>query len=259
MKVVALYVVAFMAVLTRGVPGAVVQRQDGGILSTIIGGLSSVLAPPTSGSTDSRMLSSTLGSFTTILLPPTSFPSTSASASSSTTTVTTVSPSTTSIPDQECVSIAKYQGVYHGRFSEPCALLASACRSKISGGLADIWSDRTCVAAATCQGTYLTVGAAGCINPSIKSIGDDGQQSLNYNLYAEIVGECAWAPGGCPITQQNFIDFFYGTLSSIDSTVWPDVQRDVIELWWGSIKGWALTGDTVPYLNFNDWLHWSHS
>ena len=37
--------------------------------------------------------------------------------------------------------------------------------------------------------------------------------SLDYNVYASIVGDCAWATGGCPITQQNFIDLIYGAIS----------------------------------------------
>ena len=40
-------------------------------------------------------------------------------------------------------------------------------------------------------------------------------------IYASIVGDCAWAPNGCPITQQNFIDFVYSTLTEIGSADWP--------------------------------------
>lgn len=40
-------------------------------------------------------------------------------------------------------------------------------------------------------------------------------------IYAGIVGDCAWQPNGCPITQQNYIDFIYGTLSDIGSGDWP--------------------------------------
>ena len=48
--------------------------------------------------------------------------------------------------------------------------------------------------------------------------------SLDYNVYADIVGECAWAPGGCPITQQNFIDLVYGAISQETDTtpVYPE-------------------------------------
>ena len=44
---------------------------------------------------------------------------------------------------------------------------------------------------------------------------------LASQLYATIVGDCAWEPNGCPITQQNYIDFIYATLSEIGSGDWP--------------------------------------
>lgn len=44
---------------------------------------------------------------------------------------------------------------------------------------------------------------------------------LRKKIYAGIVGECAWQEGGCPITQQNYIDFVYGALSDLNSTEWP--------------------------------------
>ena len=33
--------------------------------------------------------------------------------------------------------------------------------------------------------------------------------SLDYNIYAEIVGECAWGKGGCPVTMQNLVDLVW--------------------------------------------------
>ena len=48
--------------------------------------------------------------------------------------------------------------------------------------------------------------------------------SLDYNVYADIVGECAWAPGGCPITRQSFIDLIYGAIhqESANTPVYPE-------------------------------------
>jgi hypothetical protein len=45
--------------------------------------------------------------------------------------------------------------------------------------------------------------------------------SLSYHVYANIVGDCAWNDGGCPITQQKYIDWFYGALMAVNSTEWP--------------------------------------
>ena len=36
-------------------------------------------------------------------------------------------------------------------------------------------------------------------------------------VYAAIVGDCAWAAGGCPITPQNFVDLIYSSVQ----TNWP--------------------------------------
>ncbi|KAJ7861737.1 hypothetical protein B0H14DRAFT_2349924 [Mycena olivaceomarginata] len=75
-------------------------------------------------------------------------------------------------------------------------------------------------------------------------------------IYAGIVGSCAFASGGCPITQQNYIDFYYGELTAVNSNNFPSSTAVVIALW-NAIVAWAATGSTVPYLNFNDWLHFS--
>ena len=99
--------------------------------------------------------------------------------------------------------------------------------------------------------------------------------SLNYTqIYANIVGECAWEPNGCPITFQNYVDFYYGALSAVGSTNWPRyvfrfcvtlqrlicVYSDVEQVqtrYWEPMLEWAATGDVLPYTNFNDWLHYS--
>ncbi|KAJ7086332.1 hypothetical protein B0H15DRAFT_782058, partial [Mycena belliarum] len=59
-----------------------------------------------------------------------------------------------------------------------------------------------------------------------------------------------------PITQQNYIDFYYGELSAIHTANFP-TSLDVVIALWQAISVWAATGATVPYLNFNDWLHFS--
>ncbi|EEB97441.1 hypothetical protein MPER_03240 [Moniliophthora perniciosa FA553] len=160
--------------------------------------------------------------------------------------------------DVLCTSYLQHKGIYRNHGSSVCASLIDHCIES-ARTRQDIWSINTCVAGATCQGTVVTTGLAKCFNPALGNVNPSDFQSLDYNLYASIVGGCAWQPGGCPITQQNYIDFFYGTLSSINSNIWPDLQSEVINLWWGSIKEWTNTGDTVPYVNFNDWLHYSNS
>ncbi|KAK7457860.1 hypothetical protein VKT23_010204 [Stygiomarasmius scandens] len=160
----------------------------------------------------------------------------------------------------ECVSIFKFdRGTYHGTFDQSCVNLVENCRFTVgAANTTDIWGVKSCVAAATCQGVTPLIEMVQC-TPGGEGVPEASQtESLDYNIYAGIVGDCAWQEGGCPITQQNYIDFVYGTLSEIGTSTWPDVNN-VIANWWVPIKDWTATGETVPYLNFNDWLRFSNS
>ncbi|KAJ4466370.1 hypothetical protein C8R41DRAFT_926121 [Lentinula lateritia] len=164
----------------------------------------------------------------------------------------------------DCVSLFKFtRGVYHGTQDDSCVNLVENCRfTAADNNITEIWGIASCVAAATCQGVTPLVEMVQCTQTEVGSsvtVSDAPEiVSLDYNLYASIVGECAWQEGGCPITQQNYIDFVYGTLSAIATDVYPDVNN-VITNWWDFITAWTATGETVPYLNFNDWLHYSNS
>ncbi|KAF5355493.1 hypothetical protein D9758_006357 [Tetrapyrgos nigripes] len=160
----------------------------------------------------------------------------------------------------ECVSIFKFdRGTYHNVFDQACVNLVESCRFSVAKlNSSDIWTFKPCVAAATCQGTNLLVDMVQCTSGGENVPEASQTNSLNYNIYAGIVGDCAWQEGGCPITQQNYIDFIFSTLGEIDTNAWPDVNN-VINNWWTSIKDWTATGETVPYLNFNDWLRFSSS
>ncbi|KAJ7578975.1 hypothetical protein C8J56DRAFT_964492 [Mycena floridula] len=125
----------------------------------------------------------------------------------------------------------------------------------MGAGNPNIWSSANCVAAATCIGPRrIHTLAANCTTGSKVDVNRANTPSLDYNIYADIVGDCAWAPGGCPISEQNYIDWFYGVLTALKSTQWPD-SVDEVKGWWTPIKTWTNTGETIPYLNFNDWLH----
>ncbi|KAJ4483844.1 hypothetical protein J3R30DRAFT_3451887 [Lentinula aciculospora] len=164
----------------------------------------------------------------------------------------------------DCVSLFKFtRGVYHGTQDQSCVNLVENCRFTVAdNNITDIWGVKSCVAAATCQGVTPLIEMVQCTQNETGSnvtVPDASQtESLDYNIYASIVGDCAWQEGGCPITQQNYIDFVYGTLSDIATSTWPDVNN-VITNWWDYITQWTATGETVPYLNFNDWLHYSNS
>ncbi len=59
------------------------------------------------------------------------------------------------------------------------------------------------------------------------------------------------------MTFQNYIDFYYGQLTAVKSSYWPSSVDGVRTYFWDPLVNWTATGDTVPYSNFNDWLHYS--
>ncbi|THU82604.1 hypothetical protein K435DRAFT_691204 [Dendrothele bispora CBS 962.96] len=157
-----------------------------------------------------------------------------------------------------CNSEHDSRGNYNGEFSQGCLELVDDCLSTLNTTQSsNIWGVSTCVAAAACDGTINSLILAECQNKDINSDGASAP-NLDYSLYADIVGSCAWQEGGCSMTRQNFIDFIYGCLSSINASDYPSPDQ-VINNWWAALTSWTGTGETIPYLNFNDWLHFSHS
>ncbi|KIY47423.1 hypothetical protein FISHEDRAFT_74722 [Fistulina hepatica ATCC 64428] len=137
--------------------------------------------------------------------------------------------------------------------------LAAACEEWIAQNNTQMWSSEICVATASVAGVSITRDFCVCVtedNPTIIIPSQTDLESLNYDVYANVVGECAWQPDGCPMTQQNFIDMVYGSISAYGGTNWPTSAQEVIDAF-DTILDWTLTGTTTPYLNFNDWLHYS--
>ncbi|KAK0218829.1 hypothetical protein IW262DRAFT_1059604 [Armillaria fumosa] len=162
------------------------------------------------------------------------------------------------LPSPECVAAIKSIGLYHEIYDASCTQLVFDCLAKVNGTEGEtiyLWSKTSCATAATCQGTSRLVQLAQCYNSDVSDASDISH--LSYNIYANIVGDCAWQEGGCPITFQNYVDWFYGALSAVNATIWPDFTG--VEANWGYILDWTLTGDTLPYTNFDDWLHYSNS
>ncbi|THU85428.1 hypothetical protein K435DRAFT_783345 [Dendrothele bispora CBS 962.96] len=149
------------------------------------------------------------------------------------------------------------KGTYQGRVNDPvCSFLIDDCVNQVASRNVPLYSVNSCALSAACDGTFNLLQLATCAQPSFEGKVASQLPSLDYDIYAGIVGECAWAPGGCSMTRQNFIDWFYRSLDEMNTPVWPDVDT-VINNWWMPIRSWTNTGDSVPYLNLNDWLHWS--
>ncbi|KAJ6601615.1 hypothetical protein B0H10DRAFT_2196179 [Mycena sp. CBHHK59/15] len=166
----------------------------------------------------------------------------------------------------DCIHFGKYIGIHDNTGASSYfqgALMSTAPASGATRSAPRARPARGCgrhVYQAETELTFLqttgVVTLAQCQNNNVVAAGSI--PNLDYNIYAKIVGDCAWAKGGCPITQQNFIDFVYGQMSAAGTTSWPNVA-DVVAQWWNPIVAWTATGDSIPYTNFNDWLHWSNS
>ncbi|KAJ7116287.1 hypothetical protein C8R43DRAFT_1137962 [Mycena crocata] len=155
--------------------------------------------------------------------------------------------------DTDCIGYVKYMGAYDGttNFGPGCRDVTYNCLSENG---TSIWSHKACVAAATCQGVKGVVILNQCQNHNVAVT--HSIPNMSSAIYGGIVGSCA--ASGCPITQQNYIDFIYSAMSDAGVTDWPDVNY-VLEHYWKPILAWTATGNSVPYANFNDWLHWSNS
>ncbi|KAK7043324.1 chitin synthase [Favolaschia claudopus] len=132
-----------------------------------------------------------------------------------------------------------------------CLNLAANCIDTVNGGnFNNLWGIPSCVAAATCYGVGDLITSVQCQTGF--TLTNAAQTSLDGNIYAGIVGGCT----SCAITQQNYVDFYYGQLTAINTANWPS-SNAVVQALWSAITAWTATSLSVPYQNFNDWLHYS--
>ncbi|KAH8813720.1 hypothetical protein DL96DRAFT_1625219 [Flagelloscypha sp. PMI_526] len=156
---------------------------------------------------------------------------------------------------------ATYGEGYHPTvgFTASATELLHRCKSQDAskGYTNNVLAIPSCVAAYTSQSGNEVGLSLACQHPDTNFNGTT-LPHLDFNIYAQIVGDCAWdQPAACPITQQNFIDFIYGQISLTDTKPWPSSPTVVIN-WFKYITDWTGTGTTVPYTNFDDFLHFSY-
>ncbi|KAL1664345.1 hypothetical protein GGF50DRAFT_127287 [Schizophyllum commune] len=214
------------------------------------------LAAPQAESVSAPIVSSSISS-----RPPPSSTAVLSSISSAapvTASTSASAPATTGI----CNNGANCYAAAHGwaNYEPYQGHLMDACTGDdgVVSGTGNLWGSKACVAVAVSNRKVwpqLVQGLASCGHQQIACQAE--QPSLDYNVYASIVGDCAWEPNGCPITQQNFIDFVYSTLSDIGSADWPSDVNTLISEGWQPLLDWTKTGDSVPYTNFNDFLHYA--
>ncbi|KAJ6614200.1 hypothetical protein B0H10DRAFT_2221510 [Mycena sp. CBHHK59/15] len=138
----------------------------------------------------------------------------------------------------DCSTFGKDSGDYNGQNNPACETGVAKC---IDQNGASIWSHQACVAAATCQGTKSLITQAQCNNHNVAEatailnlsyavsrararIQNDPKIPVN-RIYTNIVGSRANSASGCPITQQNYIDFIYGATSAAGVTEWTPSWR----------------------------------
>ncbi|KAK7013733.1 chitin synthase [Favolaschia claudopus] len=132
-----------------------------------------------------------------------------------------------------------------------CLNLAANCIDSVKGGnFNNLWGIPSCVAAATCYGVGDLITSVECQTGF--TVTNAAQASLDGSIYAGMVSGCT----SCALTQQNYVDFYYGQLSAIGTANWPS-SNAIVQAFWSAITAWTATGLSVPYQNFNDWLHYS--
>ncbi|KAK6995938.1 chitin synthase, partial [Favolaschia claudopus] len=182
-----------------------------------------------------------------------SFFSTSTATVSTSTSLANSSISNT-LPTNSVVGIA---AVHRNRAAIPaclktvelsCLNLAANCIDSVNAGNVNtLWSIKSCVAAATCYGVGDLITSVECQTGFV--VTNSAQAALPTSVRV-----LTWRNSA--ITQQNYIDFYYGQLTAVNSANFPSSSA-VVKAFWSVITTWAATGSTVPYKNFNDWFHFS--
>ncbi|VDB99706.1 unnamed protein product [Peniophora sp. CBMAI 1063] len=160
----------------------------------------------------------------------------------------------------ECAGASKSMAAYDRPFVYP---LFEACKNELGNSVAakeNPWVNKHCVAAAVLADIPTFHDGLTCevnTSSSVELTDISTWPSLDYNVYASIVGDCAWAEGGCPVTQQNFIDLVYSAISETGGP-YPDVDT-LVSYYIQPVFNWTAfdLSAGVPYTNFNDWLHYS--
>lgn len=150
-----------------------------------------------------------------------------------------------------CTTYGNLSGVNRAtkKASAACSNLSRDCNRKAKDTIY-LWSKTSCVAAALCESPESVVQFNRCPGNNQVIPEQNALAALSKNIYKNIVGSCA--DQGCGMTQQNFTDLIYSSLSAINSNQWP--EECAVESWWLAMKEWTMTGDRIPYGNFNDFL-----
>ncbi|KZV75466.1 hypothetical protein PENSPDRAFT_748368 [Peniophora sp. CONT] len=157
----------------------------------------------------------------------------------------------------ECAGAAKTMAAYDRPFVYP---LFEACAKQLGTSAPrreNPWLEKMCVAAAVSASLPVFHDGLTCnLNTSepVELTDASTWPSLDSNVYASIVGS-----SDGKITQQNFIDLVYSTISETTGGPYPDSAETLVDYYIKPIFDWAAfdLSEGIPYTNFNDWLHYS--
>lgn len=136
-----------------------------------------------------------------------------------------------------------------------CQVMFNGCVAVGNSVLTAPWTNAACVASAICfdGGVDVMLAALTCAisGPAATPLTGSNVARLTSDSYASFV-----ARGATSATTQNAIDFYYGTLTTLHTNVWP-ISSYVIGLWRG-VQAWtAFCNKMVPEANFADFLQYN--
>jgi hypothetical protein len=130
--------------------------------------------------------------------------------------------------------------------------------NQIDQAVTNPWANQACLFGASCQAsvqTFLT-SVFEAKNPGNQG---PGPSALVVPRVSTSLFDSISTDGGNTLTQQNFIDGYYGELSSVGGP-FPPNSSGVIG-YFNVIRTWTAfcPGQGIPYMNFADYFEYSSS
>ncbi|VDB99959.1 unnamed protein product [Peniophora sp. CBMAI 1063] len=139
-----------------------------------------------------------------------------------------------------------------------CQKMFTACIDQVDQDVANPWAVEACVLGATCFGGQVPVdGFLSTVysqkNPSstVTAPTSINEPRLATSLFASV------STDGQTWTQQNFIDAYYGTLSSVGGPF--PANSDLVISYFDRVLEWTAfcPGQGIPYMNVADYFQYS--
>jgi hypothetical protein len=138
-----------------------------------------------------------------------------------------------------------------------CQKMFTTCIAQSDQKLTNPWSNEACLLGATCFGGQRPVddflaAVYGAKNPGSNAYPASlNEPRVSTSLFSKI------STDGKSVTQQNFIDAYYSTLSSVGGPYPPNAN--LVISYFNRVLGWTAfcPGQGIPYMNFADYFEYS--